>query len=55
MLSQQLFSALMIMVIVTPFLAPPLLKWSIRRGGVTTADARHPAPRHPPETGTHAS
>ena len=53
-LSQQLFSALMIMVIVTTILAPPMLKWSIRRGGVTPADARHPAPLHPPEAGTHA-
>lgn len=34
-LSRELFSAIMIMVIATTFLAPPLLKWSFRRWGMT--------------------
>lgn len=34
-LSQELFSVIMIMVITTTFLAPPLLKWSFRRWGMT--------------------
>jgi Kef-type K+ transport system membrane component KefB len=42
-LSRDLFSAIMIMVIVTTFLGPPLLKWFMRHGGVTPlAGGRHP-------------
>ena len=46
-LSRQLFGAIMIMVIATTFLAPPLLKWSVRRGGVTPAEDRAAPPWHP--------
>jgi len=45
-LSRQLFSALMIMVIATTFLAPPLLKWSVRRRGVTEPGAAAEPPWH---------
>jgi len=34
-LSPQLFGSILIMVIGTTFIAPPLLKWSFARGGVT--------------------
>jgi len=34
-LSRPLFGAIIIMVIATTFIAPPLLKWSFTRGGVT--------------------
>ena len=34
-LSQQLFSAILLMVIGTTFVGPPLLKWSFARGGMT--------------------
>jgi hypothetical protein len=38
------------MVIATTFLAPPLLKWSIRRRGVTPAEPAAGEPAwHPPE------
>ena len=46
-LSRQLFGAIMIMVIATTFLAPPLLKWSVRRGGVMSAEDRAAPPWHP--------
>ena len=46
-LSRQLFGAIMIMVIATTFLAPPLLKWSVRRGGVPPAEDRAAPPWHP--------
>ncbi len=49
-LSAQLFSALTLMVIATTFLAPPLLKWSIRRRGVAPAEPAAGEPAwHPPE------
>ncbi|GBD33407.1 High-affinity Na(+)/H(+) antiporter NhaS3 [bacterium HR33] len=38
-LSPELFSVIMIMVIATTFLAPPLLKWSFRRWGMTRETA----------------
>lgn len=47
-LSRQLFGAIMIMVVATTFLAPPLLKWSVRRGGVTAAPERTAPLWHPP-------
>ncbi len=37
-LSRELFGAIMIMIIATTFAAPPLLKWSVRRRGITTPD-----------------
>ncbi len=37
-LSRELFGAIMIMVIATTFLAPPLLKWSVRGRGITVPD-----------------
>ncbi|MBI2071508.1 MAG: cation:proton antiporter [Gemmatimonadetes bacterium] len=45
-LSRQLFGAIMIMVIATTFLAPPLLKWSVRRRGITAED-QAAGPWHP--------
>lgn len=45
-LSQELFSVIMIMVIATTFLAPPLLKLSFRRWGITReAETVEPAPQ----------
>jgi Kef-type K+ transport system membrane component KefB len=49
-LSRELFSAIMIMVIGTTFLAPALLKACIRRGGMAPLDAGQQPPMHPPET-----
>ncbi len=46
-LSRQLFGALMIMVIATTFLAPPLLKWSVRRRGVTVSEEQAAPLWHP--------
>lgn len=43
-LTPQLFSAILIMVIGTTFLAPPLLKWAFARGGVTGPLTDEPAP-----------
>jgi len=37
-LSRPLFSAIILMVFGTTFIAPPLLKWAFTRGGVTEAD-----------------
>lgn len=42
-LSPQLFSAILLMVIGTTFVAPPLLKWSFKRGGMTRAQPDVPA------------
>lgn len=47
-LSRELFGAIMIMVIATTFLAPPLLKWSVRRRGVTSPAGEASPPLHPP-------
>ena len=41
-LSRPLFGAIIIMVIATTFIAPPLLKWSFTRGGVTHSFQRGP-------------
>lgn len=46
-LSRQLFGAIMIMVIATTFLAPPLLKWSVRRRGVTESEEEAAPLWHP--------
>lgn len=43
-LTPQLFSAVLIMVIGTTFLAPPLLKWAFARGGMTGSLDGEPAP-----------
>ena len=43
-LCNELFGAIIIMVIGTTFLAPPLLKWSFGRGGMTTAESGEPVP-----------
>ncbi len=50
-LTDQLFSAILIMVIGTTFMAPPLLKWSFGRWGVTMPgeDETSPLERPPPE------
>jgi len=45
-LSQELFSAIILMVMGTTFLAPPLLKWFIGRGGVTPMAAGQQTPLH---------
>jgi Kef-type K+ transport system membrane component KefB len=57
-LSSELFGAILIMVIGTTFIAPPLLKWSFARGGVTpeAAAGRRPVTEplpddHPPAAG----
>lgn len=50
-LSAKLFSSLMLMVMATTFLGPPLLKWSVRRRGTTPPEPRAgEAAWHPPET-----
>ena len=41
-LSRPLFGAIIIMVIATTFISPPLLKWSFARGGVTRSFAHGP-------------
>jgi Kef-type K+ transport system membrane component KefB len=41
-LTAELFGAIMIMVMGTTFMAPPLLKWSFGRWGVTQPDEREP-------------
>ena len=52
-LSRDLFSAIMIMVIATTFVAPSLLKAAVRRGGVTRMGAGEHAPLHAPQDGNH--
>ncbi len=55
-LSPQLFGGILIMVIGTTFITPPLLKWSFGRYGITDpqvapatrSDVPAPAPDHPP-------
>lgn len=56
----ELFSAVVIMLMGTTFIAPPLLKWSFGRWGVTDSTGTHPVPRDgdrrrdrpPPEEGS---
>ncbi|MEX0690321.1 MAG: cation:proton antiporter [Gemmatimonadales bacterium] len=45
-LSPQIFSAVLLMVIGTTFVAPPLLKWSFARGGVTATDESRSLEEH---------
>lgn len=50
-LSQQLFSAILLMVIGTTFMAPPLLKWAFTRFGRTDEAGETVAVAPPPATG----
>jgi Kef-type K+ transport system membrane component KefB len=43
-LSRQLFTAILLMVMATTFVAPPLLKWAFARGGSTADRGPSPAP-----------
>ena len=40
----EVFSAVVIMLMGTTFIAPPLLKWSFGRGGITDSTGTHPVP-----------
>ncbi len=51
-LTPELFGAIIIMVIGTTFMAPPLLKWSFGRWGVTQPDEAAPQKLDPPPTPT---
>ncbi len=53
-LSDELFSAILIMVIGTTFMAPPLLKWSFNRWGMTDPTEDRVAPGQSPGTGPPA-
>jgi Kef-type K+ transport system membrane component KefB len=43
-LTRELFSAVLIMVMGTTFIAPPLLKWAFGRGGITDPSSTEMGP-----------
>lgn len=53
-LSTELFGVILVMVVGTTFIAPPLLKWTFARGGITVPDRESAAAAQPEALGPGA-